>query len=590
MSDLTKIVGLLKSDAIEKQIAAAIVLGELKAKAPEVVSGLTHLLASEVPLLQRHALDALANVGAKKALPSLFPLLSVSNDEVRRAAVRAVASIGDDVVPAIRQKMKTAGGEERRSLDSVLAELGGKDAFSTLIRGLALGDGEAAKAAAVATRQQIKQADGRQRRSYLTETEKFLREQKKKKAAPEAIAAAIKILGYLEDPRTLPTLVAYASPKETNSLIRQEAIIALRFALGGKSASARVVDALVSAAESDDRTLAQTALHTLAGLKLGADVTKRLSPLAMHKDIDRARFVIEHLGRTGGVEAARVLVNVLAKKDERYAEPAAHAVSGKEEAIPALVKAILDAKSAERANIMRNVLRPSAKKIPAAAKKQLLATGLKRLASNDPTWQAPLDVLRDADPLAHSNALRELAAKWKKSGKLDKARSILEILLRSEKVTDDDRYLLASLDLKRSIRDTRPEMRSGDPALRLIGQLVQRGFDVAKAIRNDRSVTLEEKYYLGFHYIEDDHPLGEEMLHEVIKKAGRTKLGKMAKNKLDLATLPASMRPVLKVKPPKAAAATGKKANGRSAGKRSKAKSAKPSRAKATKSTKKKKR
>jgi len=585
MSDLGKIVGLLKSDAIEKQIAATIVLGELKAKGPEVVSGLSTLLASEVPLLQCHALEALANVGATKALPSVFPLLAVSNDDVRRAAVRAVASVGEDVVPLIRQKLKTASGEERRALDSVLAELGGKDAFSALIRGLASGDGETAKAAAVATRQQIKQADGRQRRSYLVETEKFLREQKKKKGAPEVIAAAIKILGYLEDARTLPTLVAYASPKETNATVRQEAIIALRFALGGKSASARVIDALVSAAEAEDRTLAQTALHTLAGLKIGADVTKRLAPLAMHKDIERARFVILHLGRTGGVEAARVLVNVLAKKDERYAEPAAQSVAGKEEAVPALVKAILDSKSPERANVMRNVLRQSAKKIGPAAKKQLLAVGIKRLSSNDPTWQAPLDVLRDADPSAHSNALRDLAAKWKKSGKLDKARNVLELLLRTEKVTDDDRYLLASLDLKRSMRDTRPEMRSGDPALRLFDQLLQRGFDVAKAIRGDRSVTLEEKYYLGFHYIEQDHPLGEEMLHDVIKKAGRTKIGNAAKNKLDLATLPASMRPALKPAQPKSPA---KKTKGKAAA-RKKEKGEK-GRAKSSKGSKKKKR
>jgi hypothetical protein len=39
MSEVVKIVQLLKSDAIEKQIAAAIVLGELKAKGPGVVEG-----------------------------------------------------------------------------------------------------------------------------------------------------------------------------------------------------------------------------------------------------------------------------------------------------------------------------------------------------------------------------------------------------------------------------------------------------------------------------------------------------------------------------------------------------------------------
>lgn len=85
MSELAKIVGLLKSDAIEKQIAAAIVLGELKAKGPGVVEGLGAVLEGGVTLLQMHALDALARVGAKKALPQIFPLLSAHDDDVRRA-------------------------------------------------------------------------------------------------------------------------------------------------------------------------------------------------------------------------------------------------------------------------------------------------------------------------------------------------------------------------------------------------------------------------------------------------------------------------------------------------------------------------
>src|ERR1043165_6613477 len=44
MDEVGKIVGLLKSDAIEKQITAAIVMGELKAKGPGVVEGLAGVL------------------------------------------------------------------------------------------------------------------------------------------------------------------------------------------------------------------------------------------------------------------------------------------------------------------------------------------------------------------------------------------------------------------------------------------------------------------------------------------------------------------------------------------------------------------
>src|SRR5262245_57976989 len=217
MSEVGKIVGLLKSDAIERQIAAAIVLGELKAKGPGVVEGLASVLDSGVSLLQVHALDALARVGAKKALPQIFPLLSATNDDVRRAATRAVASVGEEVVPIIKQKMAAAGPDERRALDAALAELGGKDAFSALIKALASSDADAAKAAALAVRQQIKNADGNKRRSYLAEVEKFLEAQKSKKAAAGAtnahgaVAAAVKILGYLEDEKTIPTLLSYAN-------------------------------------------------------------------------------------------------------------------------------------------------------------------------------------------------------------------------------------------------------------------------------------------------------------------------------------------------------------------------------------------
>src|SRR6476620_2447740 len=217
MSEVGKIVGLLKSDAIEKQIAAAIVLGELRAKGPGVVEGLATVLMSGVPLLQVHALDALARVGAKKALPQIFPLLSEHNDDVRRAATRAVASVGEEVVPIIKEKMTAAGPEERRALDAALAELGGKDAFSALIKGLASSDAEAAKAAALAVRQQIKNADGNKRRTYLAEVEKFLEAQKKKGGTPGATAAAVKILGYLEDERTIPMLLQYSGNEKEHA-------------------------------------------------------------------------------------------------------------------------------------------------------------------------------------------------------------------------------------------------------------------------------------------------------------------------------------------------------------------------------------
>ncbi len=550
MPEIEKIVNLLGSEAIEKRIAAAIVLGEIRAKGAEVTDALAATLGSEIPLLQRHALEALARVGARRALDKVMPLLAARDEDVRRAAVAAVVSVGDDALKALRERLATAQGEERRALDACLAALGGKDAFHVLLGGLSASDAEAAKAAAIAVRQRVKDADARQRRAYLAEAEKFLEKQTKSGGSPGAIAACVKILGYLEDEKAIPTLLeltrGHAAP------VRQEALIALRFLLGKKGIDAgvvkKVVAALVDAAEDADRSLAQTALHTLAGMELPDDAMKRLEKLATHPDVDRARFVLEMLGRHGGGEAARLLVKVLATtRDKRRAEIAASCVLAaaegqtptpgttpvRDEAVTPLGKALLETEDADRAWLLRNVLRPSAKKVPSPIRKQMLETATARLSAGDRNWEALFATVRDADAPAAADAMRELAAKLRK-GNPDKALTVLRVLCRNEGVTDDDRYLLAVAELARSPKDTRPAARSGDESLRLFGTLLDRGFDVATQLRKERSLSLDDLYYVGFHFKEEEHPLGEDLLKIVADKGGRAKIGKMARSKLAL--------------------------------------------------------
>ena len=90
----------------------------------------------------------------------------------------------------------------------VLAALGGTDAFHVLLEGLVSSNAAAANAAALAVRRRVKDADAKQRRGYLAETERFLQKAPKtvtqSKGGSGALAAAVKILGYLEDPRAVP--------------------------------------------------------------------------------------------------------------------------------------------------------------------------------------------------------------------------------------------------------------------------------------------------------------------------------------------------------------------------------------------------
>jgi hypothetical protein len=534
---IDKVVQLLKSDAIEKRIAAAIVLGELKLKSPDVTSALVATLDSGIPLLQRHALDALAQGKAGKALPAFIPLLLASQAEVRHAAHHGIVAYGEDALPIVKTHMVDASPELRRALDAVLGELGGKGAFSTLLNSLISQDEDATKAAATHVRAQVKQADARERKSYLAETEKFLAKLRASKKEPNvpAIVGAIKILGYIEDERAVPTLLSCATEKGSAPSVKQEAFIAVRFCMTGKKADKKLVDALVLATDAQDRTLAQTALLTLASLDVNDDAVKRLSSLIMHPDHNRAMLFIEQLAKKKGKEIAALLITALLQPDKTRAEAAAKGLTGNEDAVVPLTRALLDAKSADKAWLVRNALRPLAKKIVPAARKELLALAMDKLGKDGRNYEAYLDISRDADPKATAEAMRALFAKVDRSSNTDRALLVLRLICKSESATAEDRYMLASRELRAAKTDTSAARRQSDESLRALGDLLRKGFDVSKSLFKDKKLPVEALYYVGFHFTEMRSPLGQEILEEVIKRAGRAKIGKMAKNKLALA-------------------------------------------------------
>src|SRR5690348_14167951 len=88
-----RLAALLASEATERQIAAAIVVGELGLRDPALVSGLVAMAGSGLAPLERHAAEALGRLASPKALPALLPLLAARDEGVRRAAAGAVAAL-----------------------------------------------------------------------------------------------------------------------------------------------------------------------------------------------------------------------------------------------------------------------------------------------------------------------------------------------------------------------------------------------------------------------------------------------------------------------------------------------------------------
>jgi len=535
---IERITALLADPAPDKRAAAAIVLGELEVKLPAAVEKLSALLDDEIPRLQRLALEALGRIGARKVLPRMLPLLASRDDEVRSAAIAAVTAFGEEVVPQLTQRAAEASPDERRALDAILAQLGGSAAFNALLQSLESADEEQARAATRELRQYFKDADRKQRTLYLHQTESFLKRlQKKQPLAEVAVAAALRILGHLEDERATALLLDYAEDRNAPAAVRQEALIGLRFAIGKKQELGRAIEVLVDSAFAPERQLAQTAMMTLGGMEIPAKQMPAIEKLARHRDLERARFAFEQLGRQVDVHSARLLARLLGDCEQQRAEVLIPILEKRPDAAAELCNVMLAIEDTDRMWAIRGIVRRHQDYLTPALRKQLLEAAVVRMRAGGGGWKAPLDIVRSVDPDGTSKQLRDLARTLKKGAKPEQALQVLRALCRDNCGDDDDRLALAVLELGQSRLDTKPGARSDDESIRLFNQLALKGFDVTGALRKERSVTLEQMYYLGFHFVERESPLGEELLDAVVKKAGRKKIGVMAKNKLKIAGL-----------------------------------------------------
>jgi HEAT repeat protein len=534
-SPLGKILALLASQAHERQVAAAIVLGEIGAHDAAVIDALAGAAAGGVAPVQRHALEALARLAtaknARRALPKLLPCLASREDPVRRAAIDAAIAFGDEAVAPIRQRLAaTTDLIERRALEEVLGRVGGRDAFSALLAALDTTDVDAARAGALAARQRVKDATPREKAGYLAQISKLLRAKgrpSKKGGNPALVAGGLKILGYLEDPGALPTLLAFARDKRQPLPVREEAIVALRFTARGKAA-ARVATALMELAERAPAELARPALYSMASLEIPNALVGRLKKLAIGTEAERALLAIERLAQIATPAAADALAGVLtATQDRMRAEAAANALGARPEGPLALGRALLTVRDGERAALLARLLRPRIRTLVeggAPAKKlakALLANALVRIGDGQAV-DALLPLAREIDRDAAGSGLRALAAKLQKRKDLDGALTVLRLVGRAADATPDDGYALAAAELRAGRRDE---------ALAIVQQLVERGFDVAGALRKDRQVSPEQRYQVGFILVERRHPAGEEILTDLAGD-GRNKIARMAKAKL----------------------------------------------------------
>lgn len=539
MDPIKKITELLDDESPRKRIAAAVVLGELGVKDPQVVARLVAMAKDPLEAYAEAGIEALGALRAMKGLPVFMEALG-RGKELSRLARAAIAALGEEALGEIRARLADASPEVRAQLSQLLPAVGGRQSFEMALEGMRGQPFEAINKVALSVRAEAKEATEAARRVMKTQVLNFLDKKKTQEDEP-ALRGAIKTLGFLELPETVDTLLGYLGHKQL-PLVRVEAAMALRFAMAHEP-SKKAMRKLMELLEDGDALVSRAAKDTLTVLHVGEDFFDELAELAQGKDADLGLFAIARLAELAKGKKAKEAVSVLAPVarggDRARAEAAARVLSGLPSGVGHLVDALVDADEEVGAQVLSEVLTPMAAELPKKDVQRLLKAADKQLSQQLAVARRMLEPVKRADPEGWAELLR---SKAKALAKKDEARAdaISQLLVRSADATPDDRFAFALQQLERHGHDLHPRARQRDPALAELEKLHQEGFEVGEKLLKDKKVSDEARFYVGFHFAEkplfNQKNLGATLL-EAIAGKGKGKLAKAAKNKIKLLEL-----------------------------------------------------
>ncbi len=528
----------LKSPKSDLQMAAALLLAELRPRDPAVVKELCGCLTAGPQPLKLAALDALAQIAAPAAVPSLVPLLESADEEVRDRARRALVRIGPAAVRRIAKHVPDAPPAARRSLLAVLSKVRSKEATRALLDLLESGHPEACREAAQAL-VALGQGLGRPDQARLRSRLEGILELPPDKAPGGSLSAALHVLGVVGAPGEATAILKLTATRYPET-VRRDALLALSGVLRGQQLPPRILSAILPIIqEGPSPALRSAALEVLGTLELHASALDSLVALIDHADPAVRRFAARKLGgkEIGGVKAARRLVPLLADPDPSLRDAAAESLGKLPEAAPLLLEELLRCDEVHRAWALAHILRGQVSRLRRPAVRTLFERAAAALTSEERIWEPLLHVVRHHDPKTMYDWLMEEAARLKKGRRYAEAEACLKPLTRGDHFDSEARYALALAGVKAArSRGSAAPTASGD-CLDLFRQLVRDpAFPLVDRLKKERShLQTEDLYYLGFHLAEgtpDEKAIGAELLKLVAARAGSSKLGRSARNKL----------------------------------------------------------
>lgn len=535
-----KIVKLLEDDRIERRCAAAMVLGELRVKDVEVIKALGQTLVEDNRLLQAYVLEALAGVRSAKVARYVTPLLDNPDEEIRVQAAALLANQGAKAANFLAKELNSAPLSRRRAIVNILCRNHDTETFARLI-GL-LPDPEVGEFVLNALRGEMDHMSDKEGEALREQVAKVLKD-KTWLADAVGAARALRLLGYMRDPKLVRAILPFATEKRPLP-VRLAALAALRRPLAVSRSTDEAVRAILPYADDPDPTLARAAVDTLRGLEMPAALNERLMALAEGRHAEARKFAVEALGRSGGEKATqkviRNLVSHLKGDDPAARDAAERSLARMEGAAQVLVKELTGCDDPALATVICHLLKRQADQLKPADRKTLTNLAMQCLERGQETAQALLDLLAVVEPESYAKLLLDRAVAHKRAKRFEQAFALLCKLDDAGMLDDDGRYAaaVAGLSALPSKKELGRASRTTDPVLRQLVALVSNGYALARKLCREKSLTADDLFFVGFNFSEskdeDEKEFGGELLAHLASTSPRSKLGRSARNKLKL--------------------------------------------------------
>jgi HEAT repeat protein len=534
---LQQMLALLEKGSVEHRCAVLLVFGGLKFENAQILKAAGSLLGQPNPLLKDYALRYFEEVQPKAGIPPLLKLIEDPDKDLQERTIRLLSRCGPAAVASLLQNAPAASRLWQLNAARVLCAVRGKTALKGLLQMLLVGTDDFNKALCDLMTPAIRDMDAKEQQFLYDEIAAFAAKLDISKQRPAAISS-IRLLGQLGRPHARRWLFRLLGP-DHHPALRSHALVALLRCLRDqelrKEEYARLFSLLEEAEFSE---ITRLALELLDAHPVAEDFRAVLSRLLESRHEAVQKFALRKMGDFNTPATVRTLIEQLDDLDYRRRDIAARSLRKIPEARSALIKEFLTCDNPSKAWSIAELLPSYEGKWRRDALDALWRRLRAAVAAEDRIQASFMHVLKSAAAGFVYGQLAAHGASRIKAKKYKEALVFLSLLKDFSEFKPEQKFHLALAQFKANSHKVAPASYRQDPAVDLLGDLYRTSaFPLLETLKKEKNLTPEDFYYLGFRLVErpgEERSLGKDLLQYLAARSPRTKLGKIARNKLKL--------------------------------------------------------